>query len=170
MVIIGLGLTYLGVTRNARSDFERYADLERLQISRLDLPAQPSPVFGEDVDVSTPKARSGQIPVGLLPDVCSVSVAAVQSPASDHFSRSARMVGDDPIDGVGMVYASGTGCGTRSLYLFFSLMLTLAYSIFQGNVGTAYRQRTQIQVFLFIFIAVGWELWKERREDRQWNG
>ena len=51
--------------------------------------------------------------------------------------------------------------------LFFSLMLTLAYSIFQGNVGTAYRQRTQIQVFLFIFIAVGWTLRKEARENKQ---
>jgi hypothetical protein len=46
-------------------------------------------------------------------------------------------------------------------------MLTLAYSIFQGNVGTAYRQRTQIQVFFFMFIAVGWVLWKEKREDRK---
>src|SRR5687768_3879516 len=49
--------------------------------------------------------------------------------------------------------------------LVFSLMLTLAYSIFQGNVGTAYRQRTQIQVFLFIFISVGITLFLERRED-----
>jgi hypothetical protein len=51
--------------------------------------------------------------------------------------------------------------------LFFSLMLTLAYSIFQGNVGTAYRQRTQIQVFLFIFIAVGWTLRKEAQENKK---
>jgi hypothetical protein len=49
----------------------------------------------------------------------------------------------------------------------FSLMLTLAYSVFQGNVGTAYRQRTQIQVFLFIFIAVGWQLFRERQEDKK---
>ena len=51
--------------------------------------------------------------------------------------------------------------------LIFSLLLTLAYSIFQGNVGTAYRQRTQIQVFLFIFIGVGWTIYKERREDKK---
>ena len=51
--------------------------------------------------------------------------------------------------------------------MIFTLMLTLAYSIFQGNVGTAYRQRTQIQVFLFIFIAVGWQLYKERAADRK---
>jgi activator of 2-hydroxyglutaryl-CoA dehydratase len=46
-------------------------------------------------------------------------------------------------------------------------MLTLAYSIFQGNVGTAYRQRSQILVFYFIFVAVGAILLKERQEERE---
>ncbi|HKG15789.1 MAG TPA: hypothetical protein VKB12_20880, partial [Pyrinomonadaceae bacterium] len=50
--------------------------------------------------------------------------------------------------------------------LIFTSMLTLAYSIFQGNVGTAYRQRSQILVFYFIFVAVGAVLFKERREER----
>jgi hypothetical protein len=53
------------------------------------------------------------------------------------------------------------------LILLFTSMLTLTYSIFQGNVGTAYRQRSQILVFYFIFVAVGAILLKERREDRQ---
>ncbi|MBA3243068.1 MAG: hypothetical protein H0T60_17750 [Acidobacteria bacterium] len=48
-------------------------------------------------------------------------------------------------------------------------MLTLAYSIFQGNVGTAYRQRAQILVFYFIFVAVGAVLVKEARESRREN-
>jgi Ca2+/Na+ antiporter len=51
--------------------------------------------------------------------------------------------------------------------LIFMLMLTLAYSVFQGNVGTAYRQRSQLLVFYFIFVAVGYVLMKERREDRK---
>jgi len=34
-------------------------------------------------------------------------------------------------------------------------------------VGTAYRQRSQILVFYFIFVAVGAVLFKERQEDRQ---
>jgi hypothetical protein len=51
--------------------------------------------------------------------------------------------------------------------LIFTLMLTLAYSIFQGNVGTAYRQRTQIQVFLFMFVGVGWQIWREHKEDKK---
>jgi hypothetical protein len=33
-------------------------------------------------------------------------------------------------------------------------------------VGTAYRQRSQILVFYFIFVAVGGVLFKERREER----
>src|SRR5437868_2397528 len=51
--------------------------------------------------------------------------------------------------------------------LIFTVMLTLAYSIFQGNVGTAYRQRTQIQVFLFMFASVGFVLRQENRENRR---
>ncbi|HEX7955450.1 MAG TPA: hypothetical protein VF508_00815, partial [Pyrinomonadaceae bacterium] len=51
--------------------------------------------------------------------------------------------------------------------LLFTSMLTLAYSIFQGNVGTAYRQRSQILVFYFIFVAVGAVLSLERREERR---
>jgi hypothetical protein len=46
-------------------------------------------------------------------------------------------------------------------------MLTLAYSVFQGNVGTAYRQRAQLLVFYFIFVAVGAVLLKEKREEKK---
>ncbi len=49
--------------------------------------------------------------------------------------------------------------------LIFTVMLTLAYSVFQGNVGTAYRQRAQLLVFYFIFVAVGFVLVKEKREE-----
>ncbi|MDT5271945.1 MAG: hypothetical protein QOH49_4131, partial [Acidobacteriota bacterium] len=44
------------------------------------------------------------------------------------------------------------------------------YSVFQGNVGTAYRQRSQLLVFYFIFVAVGVVLVQERREDRRRAG
>jgi hypothetical protein len=65
----------------------------------------------------------------------------------------------------GLVYTVKNHFRTAMPVLLFALMLTLGYSIFQGNVGTAYRQRTQIQVFLFIFIAVGWVLRKEKKEN-----
>ena len=46
-------------------------------------------------------------------------------------------------------------------------MLSIAYSVFQGNVGTAYRQRAQLLVFYFIFVAVGYVLVQEKREERK---
>jgi hypothetical protein len=51
--------------------------------------------------------------------------------------------------------------------ILFTTMLTVAYSLFQGNVGTAYRQRSQLLVFYFIFVAVGTIILKERAEDRR---
>jgi hypothetical protein len=51
--------------------------------------------------------------------------------------------------------------------LIFVTMLTLAYSVVQGNVGTAYRQRAQLLVFYFIFVAVGFVLFQEKREDKR---
>jgi hypothetical protein len=39
--------------------------------------------------------------------------------------------------------------------LIFTTSLTIAYAMFLGNAGTAYRQRTQIMMFYFLFIADG---------------
>src|SRR5688572_1749994 len=52
VLLIGLALTYFGVTRSASIQFEQYGSLERVQRSRLDL-ARAESGFGRDVDVST---------------------------------------------------------------------------------------------------------------------
>ena len=51
--------------------------------------------------------------------------------------------------------------------LIFTSLLMLTYSIVQGNVGTAYRQRAQLLVFFFIFVAVGFVVVKEKRAARR---
>lgn len=40
--------------------------------------------------------------------------------------------------------------------LLFAITLIAAYSLVHGNIGSGFRQRSQIFVFLFIFSAVGW--------------
>jgi hypothetical protein len=67
----------------------------------------------------------------------------------------------------GLIYTIRNKLRSAFPVLIFSLLLTLAYSIFQGNVGTAYRQRTQIQVFLFILVGVGWVVFQEQRENKR---
>jgi hypothetical protein len=168
LTLIGLGLTYLGVIRNASADLERYADLDRIQISRLDLARSAESGFGEEADVSTAEGAITTIPIGFA------YLMFAPFPWQISSFRQAITIPEVllwwamiPFLVPGVIYAMKHRLRSTFPILFFSAVLTLAYSIFQGNVGTAYRQRTQIQVFLFMFIAVGWHLWKEKREDRR---
>lgn len=167
LLIIGVGLTYFGVTKNSGSELEEYANLERIQRSRQDLATSAESGYGEDVDVSTTQGAISAVPIGLaylllapFPWQMINLRQAITLPevllwwASIPFLLS------------GLWYTMKNRLRSSIPILVFSLMLTIAYAIFLGNVGTAYRQRTQIQVFLFMFIAVGWTLREERNENR----
>jgi hypothetical protein len=168
LVVLGVSLTYLGVIRNAEESIEQFSTLERLQLSRLDQARTGQSGFNEDVDISTTGGAISAAPIGfaylmLAPfpwQVSNLRQAITLPEVLIWWSMIPLMVW-------GIWYTLKNRLRSAFPILFFSLMLTLAYSIFQGNVGTAYRQRTQIQVFLFIFIAVGYALWKEKREDRR---
>ncbi len=168
LVIIGLALTYLGVIRNASVDFDQYANLERIERSRLDLQQSAESGFGGDVDVSTTEGAISAVPIGVIYlmfapfpwEVTNFRQAITLPEILVWWAMIPFMI-------AGLWFAIRHRLRSSIPILIFSLMLTLAYSIFQGNVGTAYRQRTQIQVFLFIFIAVGWTLYKENKENKQ---
>jgi 4-amino-4-deoxy-L-arabinose transferase-like glycosyltransferase len=166
--VLGLGLTYLGVLRTAGAQYEVFGSLEGVQRSRADLVRSANTGFGADVDVSTAAGALSAVPLGMsyllfapfpwqlaslrqsitLPEMIVWWAAFPLLVLSIWFTLSYRMRQALPI-------------------LLFTTMLTLAYSIFQGNVGTAYRQRSQILVFYFIFVAVGAVLLKERHEERR---
>ena len=167
LIIMGLILTYLGVIRNANLDFERFGSLERVQVSRMDL-ARSGSGFEEGTDVSTTEGAISAIPVGFAylmfaPFPWQVSNFRQSITLPEVLLWWALI----PLVISGLWYTVRHRLRKAFPILIFTLMLTLAYSIFQGNVGTAYRQRTQIQVFLFIFIAVGWSLYQEEKENRK---
>jgi 4-amino-4-deoxy-L-arabinose transferase-like glycosyltransferase len=168
IVIVGLGLTYFGVLGMVEENVESYGTLERVQVSRASLARTAGSGFGEETDVSTTEGAISAIPIGLaylmlapFPWEVSSLRSAITTPEVLVWWA---MI---PVVLMGAVYTLRSRLRTALPIVIFSIMLTLAYSIFQGNVGTAYRQRTQIQVFLFIFFAVGWVLIKERRENKQ---
>lgn len=165
--ILGIALTYLGVLRSANEEFEKFGSLERIQVSREDL-SRASSGFGEDIDVSTTQGALLALPIGFtylmfapFPWQISSFRAAITLP---EIMLWWAMI---PLVISGLWFTLKHRLRNAISILIFTFLLTIAYSIFQGNVGTAYRQRAQIQVFLFIFIAVGWTLLKERRENRQ---
>lgn len=167
-VIIGLFLTYFGVLRTATQQFEAYGNLEKIQIGRMDQMQTANSSFGRDVDVSTSSGALSAIPIGMtyllfapfpwqlanlrqsltLPEMLVWWVSVPFLVLGLWFTLKYRLRQALPI-------------------LMFSLMLTISYSIFQGNVGTAYRQRSQLLVFYFIFASVGFVLMQEVREERK---
>lgn len=171
LLIAGIGLTYLGVIRTATLDLEQYGTLESVQRSRSDLAVRSESGYGDDVDVSTTEGAISAIPIGfayLMFAPFPWQVGSLRQAIA--LPETILWWGMFPLMISGIVYTIRNRLREAFPILLFSLLLTLAYSIFQGNVGTAYRQRTQIQVFLFMFIAVGWILRKEAKENKQIAG
>lgn len=168
LIVLGLALTYLGVSRNAGEAYNKYADLTKIQNSRSYMATSAGSGFGADVDVSTTDGAISALPIGFsylmfapFPWNMGSFRSAITLPEMIVWWSSM------PFLVAGIIYAVRNRLRKALPILIFTLMLTLAYSVFQGNVGTAYRQRTQIQVFLFMFIAVGWTLRQEKRENKK---
>lgn len=164
---IGLAFTWFGVLQGASVQFERYASLRMVQTSREDQAAAGSG-FMKDVDVQTTEGALTVIPIGLL--------YLMFAPFPWDFATLRQTITLPemvvwwlvfPLLVLGLWYSIKHRLRQVSPIIIFTTMLTLAYSLFQGNVGTAYRQRSQLLVFYFIFVAVGGVILKERAEDRR---
>jgi hypothetical protein len=168
LIVLGLALTYLGVTRYASVQFESFGNLERIETSRRDAATSAKSGFGEDVDVSTTAGALTNIPLGL--------VYLFFAPFPWQLASLRQMItlpemivwwASFPMLILGLWFSIRYRLRMIAPILIFSTMLSLAYSVFQGNVGTAYRQRAQLLVFYFIFAAVGYVLIIEKREERK---
>ncbi len=168
IILLGLALTYVGVTRSASIQFEHYGNLETVQRSRLDLARSAESGFGRDVDVSTTSGAISTIPMGVLYLLFAPFPWQITSlRQSITLPEMVIWWASFPLLVLGLWFAIKYRLRMISPILIFTVMLTLAYSVFQGNVGTAYRQRAQLLVFYFIFVAVGFVLMKEKREERK---
>lgn len=167
VVALGLALTYLGVTRYASLQYEEFSDLQRVQISRLDQ-SRAGSGFGPDVDVSTTSGALSAIPMGLI--YLFFAPFPWQLGSLRQSLTIPEMIiwwASFPLFALGIWFSLKHRLRQMSAIFIFTSMLTLAYSVFQGNVGTAYRQRAQLLVFYFIFVAVGAVLLKEKREEKR---
>lgn len=168
LVAIGFGLAFLGIGQRASVQLETFGRLERIEGSRRDLARAAESGYGEELDVSTTSGAIAALPVGFtylmfapFPWQASNLRQAITVPEVLVWWASL------PFLIIGIVYTIRNKLRNAFSILMFSLMLTIAYSLFQGNVGTAYRQRTQIQVFLFILIGAGVVVFRENRENKQ---
>lgn len=168
VIAIGLGLTYLGVTRYADLQLKHYANLERIQVSRLDSAKSGQSGFSVQSDVSTSEGALKTIPIGLVYLLFAPfpwQLASLRQ--SITLPEMIVWWASFPLLILGLWFSIKYRLRQISPILIFTVMLSLAYSIFQGNVGNAYRQRSQLLVFYFIFVAVGYVLLAEKREERK---
>jgi hypothetical protein len=168
MILLGLALTYIGVTRSASVQLERYGSMQQLQTSRRDLARSADTGFAKDVDVSTTSGALSTIPVGLVYLLFAPFPWQITS-LRQSITLPEMLIwwASFPLLVLGLWFTIKYRLRMISPILIFTVMLTLAYSVFQGNVGTAYRQRAQLLVFYFIFVAVGFVLMQEKREERK---
>jgi hypothetical protein len=146
-------LLYTPVGREVLAQ-SRFLDLELLQNSRLDL-ARAGSGFGSSADVSTVSGVISVLPTGVL------YLLFAPFPWTVTSLRQALALPDIllwyalvPFLIRGVVSARNRLRETMPI-LVFTTALTLAYGAFLGNAGTAYRQRTQIMMFYFLFVADG---------------
>ncbi|HYN85833.1 MAG TPA: glycosyltransferase family 39 protein, partial [Pyrinomonadaceae bacterium] len=168
VAVMGLGLTYLGVLRTAGVQLEYYGDLDKVQVSRADLATRANSSYAADVDVSTTAGALSVIPVGMI--------YLLFAPFPWQLANLRQLItlpemliwwASFPLLVTGLWFTLKFRLKQALPILLFTAMLTLAYSIFQGNVGTAYRQRSQLLIFYFIFVSVGFILMRERKEDKE---
>jgi 4-amino-4-deoxy-L-arabinose transferase-like glycosyltransferase len=167
VAVMGLAFTWFGVLRYAGTQFERYGNLQAIQISRVDQ-ANAGSGFGKDVDDGTTEGAITAIPVGLVYLLFAPfpwNMATVRQTIT--LPEMVLWWAAFPLLVLGLWYALKFRLRQVAPIVIFTTMLTLAYSVFQGNIGTAYRQRSQLLVFYFIFVAVGGILLKERAEDKR---
>ena len=143
----------------------RYLDLEMLQNSRLDLAARSDSGFAGGADVSTVGGLVSMLPVGVI--------YLLFSPFPWAMSNMRQLLTlPDILAWYALTPAlvAGIGLALKRLrqtmpILVFTTSLTLVYGAFLGNVGTAYRQRTQIMMFYFLFIADGLHRKRHRKSE-----
>jgi 4-amino-4-deoxy-L-arabinose transferase-like glycosyltransferase len=168
VIAIGLFLTYFGVLRTASQQFETYGNLDRIQNSRLDQQQTASSSFGKDVDVSTTSGALTAIPLGLTYLLFAPFPWQLTN-LRQSLTLPEMLVwwGSFPFLILGLWFTMKYRLRQALPILIFTSMLTLSYSIFQGNIGTAYRQRSQLTVFYFIFAAVGFVIMQEVRGEKK---
>jgi 4-amino-4-deoxy-L-arabinose transferase-like glycosyltransferase len=157
-------LTNLGVVERELQTLSIEGVLGQIHLSRTKLARFAQSGYAPEADVSTLGGALRFLPIGLAYLLLAPfpwSVANVRQAIT--LPEMLLWWGMLPWLGRGVAFAVRRKLADTSPILLFVSGLTLVYALFQGNVGTAYRQRAQILVFLFIFVVAGW---RQRRRAR----
>ena len=166
--VLGLLLITVGFTERVQTmmpeDME--TGLAKIQRSRNDLASYQSGYY-RDADISTPGQALTFAPIGL------VYFLATPFPWQFGSLRQNITIPETlmwvclyPFLWVGVRAAWRRHWQGTLLVLLTTGSICLFYAIYCGNIGTAYRMRTQVWVLWAPLIGWGWHLWSVRRRVR----
>jgi len=140
----------------------------QLNLSRRDLAAAQSGYL-PGADVSAPDEAVRFFPVGLL------YFLTVPFPWQLGGLRQTLTIPETllwvlayPLVPMGIVRGFRANRSGTAFLVVLTAAMCCVYAVLSGNVGTAYRMRTQVWLFCAVFAAWGWEVW--RRSDRDQTG
>jgi 4-amino-4-deoxy-L-arabinose transferase-like glycosyltransferase len=145
------------VVPSERLDAQRsFMTLDQMQVTRQDQAMWGKSAYGTQYDVSTPAGALQALPVSVVyllfaPFPWSLSGARQILTLPETLIWYALM----PSFLRGLLHSVRRQIRDILPILVFMVTLTIAYALMQGNVGTAYRQRTQVTMFFFVFMGVG---------------
>jgi hypothetical protein len=164
VLLLGFTLAYLGAGDVPQEIF----NLKGVQASRAWAATAGSTGFGGDVDITDPKAALGFLPIGLLYVLFAPFPWMMTS--LKHLITLPELIiwwALVPMLVKGYWHAVRHRLKESLAICVFTVGLTLTYALFQTNVGTAYRHRSQLYVFFFIFISIGLELRRAARAKKR---
>lgn len=165
VTLFGIAVVAFGMDSEARSGID-HISYERAVKARHALSDTASSGIEEDSEASKPRAIM-LIPLGLL--------YLLFSPFPWQYTsfRAAMTLPEmlvwwymTPFWIMGVYHVVKERYREFSMIVIYSVSLLLAYSVFHGNLGVMFRQRTQVFVFLFIFLAYGYHRKKAVRQGK----
>jgi hypothetical protein len=151
-------VAFLGLQNELQSNL-LYFDFSNVSRLRSNLASTSNSGWQGDADVSSPAKAIAFAPLGLL--------FLLFSPFPWQFTGLRPLLtlpemllwwSLTPAWVRGFRYALGSRLSELRPVLVFTVILSLAYSTVHGNVGVAFRQRSQIMIFLFLLAALGLHL------------
>jgi len=142
-------------------------DLARLNVDRQWSATSAYSGYLTEADISTPAAALQYLPVGL------VYFLAVPFPWQFGSLRQNLVIPETafwlllyPLIGIGVIRGLRVNRPGTVLLLAATGGMCVIYTLLSGNVGLAYRMRSQVWLFWALFAAWGWEAWRERHRGR----
>ena len=142
-------------------------DLARLNVDRQWSATSAYSGYLTEADISTPTGAVRYFPVGL------VYFLAVPFPWQFGSLRQNLVIPETafwlflyPVIGIGIIRGLRVNRPGTMVVLAATGGMCVIYTLLSGNVGLAYRMRSQVWLFWAPFAAWGWEVLRERRRAR----